>query len=182
MSSLDCSDSSGAEPSPNTTETKLKRRRYSEIKPGANKKARKLQKYKSEHYEPLPKKRGAIRLLNLMPSRTDNSEVHCQLIAQNIEEGEQHKYEALSWCWGISTETTYINIRSSGTHYTKKVSPNLLAALKALRHPDKDRYLWIDAICIDVGPLPRFPFVVALMHHPPARSFRREEPPGGDDV
>jgi hypothetical protein len=34
------------------------------------------------------------------------------------------------------------------------VQPDLLAALKALRHPQEDRYLWIDAICInqaDIG-------------------------------
>jgi hypothetical protein len=64
------------------------------------------------------------------------------------------EYEALSWCWGIAAPTSYINIRKDGRIYSKKVQPDLLAALKALRDPQKDRYLWIDAICInqeDIG-------------------------------
>jgi hypothetical protein len=55
---------------------------------------------------------------------------------------------------GTVQPTSYINIRKNGRIYSKKVQPDLLAALKALRHPQEDRYLWIDAICInqaDIG-------------------------------
>ncbi|KAF2749513.1 HET-domain-containing protein [Sporormia fimetaria CBS 119925] len=113
------------------------------------KKERKLQEYERKHYEPLPKERGAIRLLNLMPSGAPDSEVHCELITPKFGQKELQKYEALSWCWGTGGWNAAINIRSRGRHYAKKVSPNLLAALKALRFADRDRYLWVDAICIN---------------------------------
>lgn len=33
--------------------------------------------------------------------------------------------------------------------FSKKVAPDLLGALRALREPRQDRWLWADAICID---------------------------------
>ncbi|KAG8529170.1 uncharacterized protein KY384_005805 [Bacidia gigantensis] len=64
-------------------------------------------------------------------------------------------YEALSWCWGTSKPTGRIIIREArkgrkdDIRLEKKVTPDLVAALKALRHQKTDRFLWIDQICID---------------------------------
>lgn len=129
--------------------------------------------YKPEDYEPLPKGRGMIRLLKLLPNEDPNSEVQCELetpvkCEDCVREREERsmkekcdscmkkgkdKYEAVSWCWGTGTWDASIKIRANGVHYEKKISPNLLAALQALRYTDRDRYLWIDAICINVSQL-----------------------------
>ncbi|KAN0108639.1 Heterokaryon incompatibility protein (HET) domain containing protein [Hyaloscypha variabilis] len=106
-------------------------------------------------YEALPYDRRSTRLLNLSCGSPENPEIECSLIVVNIESTEsgrgliRKEYEALSWCWGTAKPTSYINIRSNGRIYSKRVQPDLLAALKALRHPQQDRYLWIDAICVD---------------------------------
>jgi len=59
------------------------------------------------------------------------------------------KYEALSWRWGDETKGLYIiMIKKYGEIYKKRVSETLGLALKYLRG-EKDRILWINAICID---------------------------------
>jgi hypothetical protein len=111
-------------------------------------------------YEQLPSKRRSMRLLNLFSSSPENPQIECKLVVVDIDPKKLTRgsigkeYEALSWCWGTAAPTSYINIRKNGRIYSKKVQPDLLAALKALRDPQKDRYLWIDAICInqeDIG-------------------------------
>jgi hypothetical protein len=111
-------------------------------------------------YERLPDKRRSMRLLNLFSSSPENPQIECKLVVVDIDPKKLtwgsigKEYEALSWCWGTVQPTSYINIRKNGRIYSKKVQPDLLAALKALRHPQEDRYLWIDAICInqaDIG-------------------------------
>lgn len=108
-------------------------------------------KYRSETYKPLPKKRGYIRVLNLRGSSFENPLVECELVVNKLskEHDVEQPYEALSWCWGTAKPTAYINIRKDGKVYAKYVRPDLFAALKALRYPKEDRYLWIDAICIN---------------------------------
>ena len=108
-------------------------------------------RYRPETYEPLPKKRGYIRVLNLRGSSPENPLVECELVLNRFskEHDVEQPYEALSWCWGTVKPTAYVNIRKNGKVYRKFVAPDLFAALKALRYPKEDRYLWIDAICIN---------------------------------
>src|SRR5438045_1708262 len=62
--------------------------------------------YYSHHYDSLPKKPGAIRILRLSPSSYDNPQIDCELITPKEDsEGklsELKPYEALSWCWGTA--------------------------------------------------------------------------------
>ena len=58
-------------------------------------------------------------------------------------------YEAVSWSWGKGDETRMINIKKDGKAYDFKVSLHLWEAMQALRLEKEDRYLWIDAICIN---------------------------------
>ncbi|KAL9088486.1 MAG: hypothetical protein Q9165_006210 [Trypethelium subeluteriae] len=114
--------------------------------------------FKTEHYDKLEKP-GAIRILNVFPGSPEDWEVHCELILGTIldfKQREEHSppikfepYDALSWCWGIHNEESWINIRKGGTRYAKAVRSDLVAALRALRHHEHDRRLWIDAVCID---------------------------------
>ncbi len=110
--------------------------------------------YLSFHYDPLPRVRGAIRLLNLLSSSSNNPYVECELITPNSEKGDHVNadiipYEALSWAWGTEPRNSYISIRKGQKTYAKYVPKSLFNALLALRHFQKNRYLWIDAVCID---------------------------------
>ncbi|KAH7063858.1 heterokaryon incompatibility protein-domain-containing protein [Paraphoma chrysanthemicola] len=116
----------------------------------ANKKSRKPREYKTYDYDPLPRDRGTIRILELFSSEKADAGVLCALITPEEKERANYPYEALSWCWGVDKKNDYIRIqRSNRKTYAKFVSPNLVAALKALRHPDRSRFLWIDMVCID---------------------------------
>ncbi|KAH8883497.1 heterokaryon incompatibility, partial [Thozetella sp. PMI_491] len=53
-------------------------------------------------------------------------------------------YEALSYVWGPPNFSESISCHGVAC----KVTPNLLAALRRLRYTNKDRTLWVDAICI----------------------------------
>ena len=110
--------------------------------------------FETEHYDPLPKKRGAIRLFNLFPNFPNVEQVEGELITpsshegnQEEDQGEEISYEALSWYWGGDDETSSVSIKKGTRRYLKSIKPNLLSALRALRDHQNDRFLWIDAIC-----------------------------------
>lgn len=63
--------------------------------------------------------------------------------------GDIVEYEALSWCWGKENKDCAIKIKKRGEYRRFAVTKELSLALKYLRHGDKDRILWIDAMCID---------------------------------
>jgi hypothetical protein len=54
------------------------------------------------------------------------------------------QYEALSYTWGDPTDKLSIEVNGS----TIQVTTNLFSALLALRKPNEDRILWIDALYI----------------------------------
>jgi len=59
------------------------------------------------------------------------------------------EYEALSWCWGRADSDCAVSVRKGNEVYKMSVRRDLALALTYLRHQDKTRILWIDAICID---------------------------------
>lgn len=111
------------------------------------KKSHKHREYKTYDYDPLPRSRGTIRILELFSSEKSDAGVLCALITPDESKRAHYPYEALSWCWGIGGKTDYIRIQRNRKTYNKYVSPNLVAAMKALRYPDRSRYLWIDMVC-----------------------------------
>lgn len=58
----------------------------------------------------------------------------------------KYNYEALSYVWGESTGNRTINLDGKKD---VPVTDNLYAALRRLRRPDRQRTLWVDALCID---------------------------------
>ena len=85
----------------------------------------------------------AIRLVVIEPSTTPSAPVQCQLTTTNL--GEYAVYEALSYVWGDIEDT--LDISLGGNPFV--VTRNLRTALRRLRLPDKERMLWVDAICIN---------------------------------
>ncbi|KAF2117042.1 heterokaryon incompatibility protein-domain-containing protein [Lophiotrema nucula] len=114
-------------------------------------------------YDPLPKRPGAIRLLKLLSSSARNTQIVCELI--NRRDGDVPQYEALSWCWGGHPPTAQVLIRKKGRLYSMGVSPVLVVALTFIRSSQKDRYLWVDAICINQDNLVEKNHQVEMMHN-----------------
>ena len=113
-----------------------------------------LKRYKSFTYDTLPSEQQLIRVMVLHGSGVEDAEVTCELRTVDFkkEGGFNHPYEALSWCWGSAKPNGTIIIRKGQNdqkRLQRKVTPDLVAALKALRYQGKDRWLWIDQICVD---------------------------------
>lgn len=99
-------------------------------------------------YEPLPP--GAIRILTLHPG-AQASHLDCSLNVRTKGQKAPHaQYEALSYVWGSGTPSDSIRIRQpDGGFHSLKISENLEAALRQLRHKFLPKRFWIDAICIN---------------------------------
>lgn len=94
-------------------------------------------------YSPLDKGGPCFRLLRLL--KGDKVEVECEIFHSLIPEHNEIPYEALSYTWGSSELLECIKLNGKKLWITE----NLHSALQCLRYHEKDRLLWIDAICID---------------------------------
>jgi hypothetical protein len=93
-------------------------------------------------YKPLNLARPEIRLLHLPPGRW-RGPILCSLSTVSLD--DKPHYEALSYCWGNQAIVKPICLDSHLRH----VTTNLEAALRRLRHRDRPRCLWVDALCIN---------------------------------
>ncbi|KAF8860423.1 hypothetical protein BDZ45DRAFT_567751, partial [Acephala macrosclerotiorum] len=84
-----------------------------------------------------------IRLLRLEPSFDVRATIRCSLIRTTVDSGM--KFEALSYTWGDSGKEIWTVVDGLEV----PVRPKLFEALIHLRHRDRIRTLWIDALCID---------------------------------
>ncbi|KAK5113574.1 hypothetical protein LTR85_010802 [Meristemomyces frigidus] len=68
---------------------------------------------------------------------------------------DEPEYEALSWTWGEDGPQALLSLHVCNADRPRtpasilSVKPNLYEALQYLRKSDHDRYLWIDALCIN---------------------------------
>jgi hypothetical protein len=95
-------------------------------------------------HSPLDSQNSQIRLLVLHPGEFEDP-VFCQLNIYSLE--EQPVYEALSYVWGDAATTLPIYVGSQRKRVETTI--NLECALRHLRYQDRDRILWVDAICIN---------------------------------
>ncbi|KAK4451144.1 heterokaryon incompatibility protein-domain-containing protein, partial [Podospora aff. communis PSN243] len=95
-----------------------------------------------EIYQPLQS--GWIRLAVLHPGSPGDSITVTLKPAQLSPQPSQY-YEALSYVWGMVTETEKVIVNG----FRISVTPNLLLALQRLRFTDRARTLWVDAVCIN---------------------------------
>lgn len=93
-------------------------------------------------YEELPHK-DSIRILEIKSGSPDDP-VICSL--RDARLSDHVSFEALSYVWGSPQEKLQ-RIKCNGQSFD--VRPNLYHALRRLRLPDKSRFIWADAICID---------------------------------
>lgn len=84
-----------------------------------------------------------IRVLHLHPSQLED-DVACHLSIISLDNHEA-EYEALSYVWGESTENRVVHLGG----VSKPVTDNLWEALTGLRYSDRERILWVDALCIN---------------------------------
>ncbi len=108
-------------------------------------------------YQPLDDATQSIRLIRLQPASSFGSDVHCDIYHVTLD--TQPIYEALSYAWGDAKVTSPIFLE--GCPFQATV--NLVSALRYLRHEDKTRTLWVDAICIDQSNIQERGHQVAFM-------------------
>lgn len=98
----------------------------------------------SYKYSRIDLAKDAVRLVRLL-NGGEGQPIRCEIFETYLHKVEGVPYEALSYVWGVrqSADVVYLN----GCSF--EVTENLYEALVHLRLPDKDRVLWIDAICID---------------------------------
>ena len=102
-------------------------------------------------------RRDGLRLLKLHPANPTQLEIDCTLVESRLidpystqPEGQEIvNYEAVSWCWGPQVFSSILRIHKNSRVYEYPIVPNLESALRAMRYSDRDRILWIDALCID---------------------------------
>ncbi|TVY80786.1 Heterokaryon incompatibility protein 6 OR allele [Lachnellula suecica] len=109
----------------------------------------------SYEYQPLSDPEG-IRLLSIQPGK-GSSEITCRLLTVSLAESPD--YEALSYTWGNNYKSKHIRYEEN----LLPVTSNLHSALQRLRHVDKPRLLWADAICINQDDIPERNQQVQLM-------------------
>lgn len=94
-------------------------------------------------YQPLDTTKNEIRLLHIAPGQHDDDQITCTFSLASLDINIE--YEALSYVWGDFKNMPSVNL---GGHQVQ-VTKNLHSALRHLRVPNRERILWIDALCID---------------------------------
>jgi len=103
-------------------------------------------------YSPLEPSSNCIRLLRInKEEESESNDIICELVEVSLDDVPE--YQAISYRWSqFEPGTTYtsprliINGRDSSEF---RVGENLYEALKQIRSPNRDAYLWADAICIN---------------------------------
>lgn len=95
-------------------------------------------------YQSLPS-HGWFRLLVLEAWTCPDYRISCRLFRERITSSKD--YDALPYTWGTDEAIAPILINGQ----VHRVRYNLMRALQSLGLPDKKRFLWIDALCINQG-------------------------------
>ncbi|KAI0454372.1 heterokaryon incompatibility protein-domain-containing protein [Xylaria acuta] len=93
-------------------------------------------------YKKLDLKGSGFRLVRLQ--KGDGKVIECELIYTTLDDNVI-PYEAVSYTWGTLERQEHIHISGD----ILPVTSNLWHILHDLRSPNVDRYLWVDAICIN---------------------------------
>lgn len=110
----------------------------------------------SGFYRPLDSTKVQTRILTLFPGDPADA-LHCAIETVQLDDTSRDDYEALSYCWGDTTDQDIIKLKSTwpagGSQDEFRPFPvhrSLHDALLHLRPPSgPPRKLWADAICIN---------------------------------
>jgi hypothetical protein len=101
---------------------------------------------------------GSFRVVILLPGKYQDG-LQCDF--QTYQVSSPPEYEALSYVWG--TQSRALPLLSDGKHIF--ITGTLDIALRRLRHPQSNRVLWIDQLCINQDDLDERSQQVQLMRH-----------------
>jgi hypothetical protein len=91
---------------------------------------------------------GEFRALELHGGKVED-DIVCELHTWELGEANGQAYEAVSYLRSFKEKRPITILTAGGKRLRKEVMPNLHSALKYLRYPDRSRFLWINALCID---------------------------------
>lgn len=100
------------------------------------------------NYRPLKRVNPEIRLLEILGHDQDPRYrllPSCRIFHATLK--TKLDFVALSYAWGDASEKRLILVDDSPV----RVTANLYGAITALRYPNRNRVLWIDAVCINQG-------------------------------
>lgn len=93
--------------------------------------------------------KGEFRLLRLQPAESIDAPLHIQIFEVNFD-SDLPEYEALTYVWGDAWGEFPVWIDSDKEEgESLNLTVNLDAALRHIRYRDRNRVLWVDAICIN---------------------------------
>lgn len=124
-------------------------------------------------YTQLDAEKKDIRLFKLLPGPDEKAPV-TGFLARFSYPWDQVKWASLSYCWGDLSATRPIQIlhldnrlhdgnEPSYRNQIFAVTANLEMALRNMRGPDQDLWLWVDALCINQGDLDERASQVGIM-------------------
>lgn len=93
---------------------------------------------------PLDISLNQIRILHVHEASNYDDPIEACLKVKSLDT-EMPLYSALSYCWGTDLATRLMEINSVSVPITE----NLESALKRVRSMTEQRYIWVDAICIN---------------------------------
>lgn len=96
-------------------------------------------------YQPLSQDREEIRVLVVQPSRFETAPLSCKIVHCFLDQTPTPEYETISYVWGNPNMRARIGLNRCGFDVTASAE----RVLRRMRHPDRSRTLWIDAVCIN---------------------------------
>lgn len=99
-------------------------------------------------YQPLSAE-ADTRIIELVPAIDASFPLQCRISELSLWSEDLTDYEALSYTWGQPDFSETLSVIQDGQTSVLGITPNLRDALERLRLPDRERRLWVDAVCID---------------------------------
>jgi hypothetical protein len=91
-----------------------------------------------------------IRVMKLHKGEQEDP-LHCTLSQIPLDGPDDYDFQAISYVWGhkYPPKTLFCNDKHRLTPIPLEITASLHSAPVRFRHPDRDRWLWADAVCIN---------------------------------
>ncbi|EME85071.1 uncharacterized protein MYCFIDRAFT_41460 [Pseudocercospora fijiensis CIRAD86] len=132
----------------------------------------------SLRYWPLEASKREIRVLQVHRGWKSDPMI-CKLYPVSLLDEPRPMYETVSYCWGDTSSTTPVKIEVNGV--VVAINASAADAIHRIRTPLTDRWIWIDAICINQNDKDERNHQVALMAKIYKGAFKNVVWLGNDD-